>query len=324
MKKNPLISVIVPIYKVEDYLERCVDSIINQSYSNLEIILVDDGSPDNCPQICDNYAKQDSRVKVVHKVNGGLSDARNAGMEIATGDYISFIDSDDYVHTDMLNILLNVMLKENCEIAQCGTVKFNEGETVALNKIDYKVKVYNNKEALKELVNDGHFVQTVWNKLYRADVALKTPFRKGKLNEDEFWTYLIFAESKKIAEVSADMYFYLQRSTSIMGENYSIRRLDALEAKAERQDYLQENFPELADDAYKNFFFMCLYSYQQVLRNMDKSDRAEAKNKIRNLVKQYSAKNINGFSSKEQMWYRLSGISLDLACRIRNFMKIGL
>lgn len=324
MKENPLISVIVPIYKVEDYLKRCVDSIINQTYSNLEIILVDDGSPDNCPQICDAYAKQDARIKVVHKENGGLSDARNAGMEIATGEYISFIDSDDYVHMDMLNILLDVMLKEDCEIAQCGTVKFNEGETVALNEVDYEVKVYNTKEALKELINDGHFVQTVWNKLYKADIALKLPFRKGKLNEDEYWTYIVFAQSKNIAEVTAGMYFYLQRSTSIMGENYSIRRLDALEAKSERQEYLQEKFPELADNACKNLFFSCIYSYQKVLCNMDKSNRAEAKSRVLSVVKKYPVTNVKIFSPKEHMWYIISKISFDLLCRIRNFMKIGL
>ena len=324
MRENPLISVIVPIYKVEDYLKRCIDSIINQTYKNLEVILVDDGSPDNCPQICDDYAKQDTRIKVIHKENGGLSDARNAGMQIATGEYISFIDSDDYVDVDMLNILLDVMVQNDCEIAQCGTVRFNDGEIAISNKVDYKVKVYNNKEALKELINDGHFVQTVWNKLYKAEVALKLPFRKGKLNEDEFWTYIVFAESKKIAEVTADIYFYLQRSTSIMGENYSIRRLDALEAKAERQEYLQEKFPELADDASKNLFFSCVYSYQRVLRDMPENDRTEAKTRILNVVRQYPITNTEILNSKESIWYKISKVSFELLCRTRNLMKIGL
>lgn len=324
MKSSPLISVIVPIYRVEDYLKRCVDSIINQTYKNLEIILVDDGSTDSCPQICDDYAKQDTRIKVVHKENGGLSDARNAGMKVATGEYISFVDSDDYIDVDMLNILLDVMIQEDCEIAQCGTVRFYDGENAVANKFDYKVKVYNNKEALKELINDGHFVQTVWNKLYKAEVALKLPFRKGKLNEDEFWTYIVFAESKKIAEVTADMYFYLQRSTSIMGESYSIRRLDALQAKAERQEYLQEKFPELADDASKNLFFSCVYSYQRVLRDMPKDESAEAKTKIFNIVQQYPIKNTKSLNFKENMWYKISQISFELLCRIRNTMKIGL
>lgn len=123
---NPLISVIVPIYNVEKYLARCVDSIVNQTYKNLEIILVDDGSPDRCPKMCDDYAEKDSRIKVVHKKNGGLSDARNAGMAVATGEYISFIDSDDYVSDDFFECLLDVMNKENSDIAECSVVKLYE------------------------------------------------------------------------------------------------------------------------------------------------------------------------------------------------------
>ena len=118
---NPMISVIVPIYNVEKYLARCVDSIVNQTYKNLEIILVDDGSPDRCPQMCDDYAEKDSRIKVIHKKNGGLSDARNAGMAVATGEYISFIDSDDWIETSMFELLLNNIFQYDCEIS-CGGI----------------------------------------------------------------------------------------------------------------------------------------------------------------------------------------------------------
>ena len=120
--KNPLISVVVPIYKVEEYLQRCVDSIINQTYKNLEIILVDDGSPDSCPKMCDNFAKQDKRIKVIHKINAGVSEARNTGLEYATGDYVGFIDSDDYIHPTMYEKLLNGIKKENSDICMCRFV----------------------------------------------------------------------------------------------------------------------------------------------------------------------------------------------------------
>ena len=123
---QPLISVIVPIYNVEKYLDRCVGSIINQTYKNLEIILVDDGSPDNCPQMCDDYAKKDSRIKVVHKENGGLSDARNAGMKVATGEYVSFIDSDDYISLDFYETLLETIVDNDSDIVECSVVKFYE------------------------------------------------------------------------------------------------------------------------------------------------------------------------------------------------------
>ena len=132
---NPLISVIVPIYNVEKYLARCVDSIVNQTYKNLEIILVDDGSPDRCPQMCDDYAEKDSRIKVVHKKNGGLSDARNAGMAVATGEYISFIDSDDWIETSMFELLINNIFQYDCEIS-CG------GIILKIQRLKYKRIVF--------------------------------------------------------------------------------------------------------------------------------------------------------------------------------------
>ena len=125
---DSLISVIVPIYNVEKYLQKCVDSIINQTYKNLEIILVDDGSPDNCPKMCDDYAEKDSRIKVVHKENGGLSDARNVGMEVATGEYVSFIDSDDYISLDFYETLLETIVDNDSDVVECGVVKFYENE----------------------------------------------------------------------------------------------------------------------------------------------------------------------------------------------------
>ena len=138
---DSLISVIVPIYNVEKYLERCVESIINQTYKNLEIILVDDGSPDNCPQMCDDYAKKDSRIKVVHKKNGGLSDARNAGMKVATGEYVSFIDSDDYISLDFYETLLETIVDNDSDIVECSVVKFYENGKFDEYSDDQMIKI---------------------------------------------------------------------------------------------------------------------------------------------------------------------------------------
>ena len=117
---NELISIIIPIYKVEEYLDECISSVINQTYTKLEIILVDDGSPDSCPKMCDDWAKKDSRIRVIHKTNGGLSDARNAGIEVATGEYIAFVDSDDYIKPDMIAKLYAALCKEEADISACG------------------------------------------------------------------------------------------------------------------------------------------------------------------------------------------------------------
>ena len=232
---NPLISVIVPIYNVEKYLARCVDSIVNQTYKNLEIILVDDGSPDRCPQMCDDYAEKDSRIKVVHKNNGGLSDARNAGMAVATGEYISFIDSDDYVSDDFFECLLNVMNKENSDIAECSVVKFYEDNRFDEFSDDLSVKTYDTQDAMSALIAENPFHQHVWNKLYKTELVKDIPYAVGKLNEDEFWTYRVFGRANKVARLNKTMYYYFQRSSSIMGVGYNIRRLDALEGKANRQ-----------------------------------------------------------------------------------------
>ena len=162
-----LISVIVPIYKVEEYLDCCIRSIINQTYSNLEIILVDDGSPDGCPEICDAWVKKDSRIKVIHKENGGLSDARNAGMVIASGEYVAFIDSDDRVESEFIQKLYNVITEHNADIAECAVSYVDENGNILRVRNSAPITEMGKIEALHRLVLEDGVFQTVWNKLYR-------------------------------------------------------------------------------------------------------------------------------------------------------------
>ena len=181
-----LISVIVPIYKVEAYLERCIGSIVNQTYKNLEIILVDDGSPDSCPDICDAWKEKDDRIKVIHKKNGGLSDARNAGMQIMAGTYISYIDSDDWVANDMYEKMMYAIKKNDADICECqfektaGIVKSNKEQQTD------KVTILKKEEALKAVVEEK-INPVVWNKIYKREIVDQLYFEKGKYNEDEFW-----------------------------------------------------------------------------------------------------------------------------------------
>ena len=220
---DKLISVIVPIYNVENYLVRCIESIINQTYSNLEIILVDDGSPDKCSIICDEYAKKDSRIKVIHKKNGGLSDARNAGLDIATGEYIGFVDSDDYIDKNMYKEMINELIEKNADIVSCAINNIYSDRTEIIN-IDEEI--YDAELALKNLILGKNINQTVWNKLYKKEVIGNILFEKGKINEDEFWTYRILANSKKIITLNKPLYSYLHRASSIMGQGYSEKNLD--------------------------------------------------------------------------------------------------
>ena len=186
-----LVSITVPVYKVEQYLYECVDSILAQSYSNLEIILVDDGSPDKCPLLCDDFAEKDSRVRVIHKKNGGLSSARNAGLDVANGTYICFVDSDDFIAPTMVHNLYEAIIKnEYCGIVSGQIVGYKDGQTVSyrpewFHRKCSKLSAHNFAEQV--LLEKESF--TVWNKIYKADLLAKIRFREGYNNEDTFFMY---------------------------------------------------------------------------------------------------------------------------------------
>lgn len=232
---NNKISVIVPIYSVEKYLSKCIDSIINQTYTNLEIILVDDGSPDNCSIICDDYSLMDIRIKVIHKKNGGLSDARNAGLNVATGDYISFLDSDDYIHKEFYETLINLIIQYDADVAQCEFLKVYEDSKSNPNGCDFdtdeKISVLDNREALNNLFNE-YYVNTVvvWNKLYKRELFKSIRYPKGKIHEDEYTTYKVLFVTNKVVTTSKQLYYYLQRENSIMGKGFNIKSLDKIDA----------------------------------------------------------------------------------------------
>lgn len=322
---NPLISVIVPIYNVEKYLARCVDSIVNQTYKNLEIILVDDGSPDRCPQMCDDYAEKDSRIKVVHKKNGGLSDARNAGMAVATGEYISFIDSDDYVSDDFFECLLDVMNKENSDIAECSVVKLYEDNRFDEFSDDLSVKTYDTQDAMSALIAENPFHQHVWNKLYKTELIKDIPYAVGKLNEDEFWTYQVFGRANKVSKLNKTMYYYFQRNSSIMGVGYNIRRLDALEGKANRQKYIENNFPELSTQAKIDLYGSCMFAYQSVLKFMSGADKKKALELIRKYRKMYnlSFDEIKLADKSARKYFYLAKCNFGFCCKFRAISGIG-
>jgi glycosyltransferase involved in cell wall biosynthesis len=245
-KMNELISVIVPVYQVEQYLAKCVDSIRSQTYQNIEIILVDDGSPDHCPELCDEYARQDSRIRVIHKPNGGLSDARNAGIEAAEGNYICFIDSDDYVADNMIDRLYLALKEQNAEMSLCACACVDENDTPVAdmeNCMPIKNEVLSGRKAIKKLAERGAGYYTVaCCKLYRADLFQTIRFPVGKIHEDEFVSHLVFGHCKRVSCIADRLYFYVQRKNSIMGKernDFSIRKLDKAEAVIKRALFLE-------------------------------------------------------------------------------------
>lgn len=241
-----MISVIVPVYKVEKYLNKCIESIINQTYKNLEIILVDDGSPDNCPSICNEYAKKDDRIKVIHKENGGLSDARNVGIDAATGSYISFVDSDDYIAPDFLEIMHSTMLRENADLVICNYCYIDDNENIleSNNKNSPVKDEVLTQNQIYEKLNYSFgwwYYVTAWNKLYRRELFDTIRFPKGKLNEDDFIAHEIFFACKRIVTIEKMLYFYVQRQGSIMSSTVTVRNLDEIEGFCKRISFYHMN-----------------------------------------------------------------------------------
>ena len=245
-----LISVIIPVYNVEKYLTKCVDSIINQTYKNLEIILVDDGSPDNCGKICDEYAKKDNRIKVIHKENGGLSSARNAGLDICKGEYICFIDSDDFVSLSFIEVLYKMIQINKTDIAQCNFLRFHdENEIANEGAISFEFSqcsIYDNLEMQNNLFKTNQVISTVvWNKLYKRSVYENIRFPNGKIHEDEFTTYIVFSKSENMCYISDELYYYRITDTSITGKAFNKARLDFIDAFSEKKKFYKNNYCHL-------------------------------------------------------------------------------
>ena len=286
---TPLISVIVPVYNVAAYLPGCLDSILAQSHTNIEIIVIDDGSTDESGQICDDYALKDSRIRVIHKANGGLSDARNAGMYIMTGDYVSFVDSDDRVAPDFLATLLSAMKTHNAEIGECQIKKvYDINQFPCAATFDGESKVHDTEAALEELIRERAFHQTVWNKLYRRKTIGEVRFPAGKINEDEFWTYRVFAQARQLVSVPYAGYFYFQRSGSIINSQYNVRRFSGMEALWERLDFIAERFPALYALAEQQAFGAVLSHYQRLLSQVPKPERINPCIRIRRWVRSHA------------------------------------
>lgn len=322
---SDLISVIVPVYKVEAFLNQCVESIINQTYHNIEIILVDDGSPDQCPDICDKWAECDSRVKVVHKENGGLSEARNVGMKVASGEYIGFVDGDDWISNNMYELLYEQMIDNSCDIVACGVQMTNDDGTPTQMLTTATNGVFNKTQSMAALIEESDLKQPVWYKLYKKSVVESIPFRVGKYHEDVFWSYQVVGKAEKVVIVNTPCYFYRQRSNSIMAEKYSLKRMDALEAKALRQKYIEQKLPELSSMAKCNLLFSCIYHMQMVIKYLNGEEKNLAIDKIWTIKKQYhfNVNDIMDLSLKQKMWALMSNVSFLLTCKIRNMLNIG-
>ena len=263
--KESLISIIVPVFNVERYLDKCINSIVNQTYKNIEIILVDDGSPDTCPQLCDTWAEKDNRIIVIHKKNGGLSSARNAGVKISTGKYIGFVDSDDYIAIDMYENLYNAIIECDADMAICSYVFLDEQGNKIEGSAESPIKneILNEQQAYRKLdmskPNYWYYV-TAFNKLYKRELFKKVTFKEGKIHEDEFAIHHFFAACSKIVTIENILYYYIQHKGSIMTSPFSLKRLDAVEAFWERHIFFEEKkYDDLANGALITAYGMLIH-----------------------------------------------------------------
>lgn len=240
IRDKKIISVIVPIFNTEKYLNKCIDSICNQTYQDLEIILVDDGSTDDSGKICDEYASKDKRIKVIHKSNGGLSDARNKGLDIANGEFVAFVDGDDYIHPDMYAILLQVMNDYQSDIVCCDYRKVLEDEKIAEDCSIGKCTSYTGEEVIRQIWDDNVKTVVQWNKLYKTEIFSDIRYPIGRYHEDTFVIHHILQKCKIYTVVEQKLYYYVQHSDSIMS-NFKIKRVeDAIDAYKERIELFEK------------------------------------------------------------------------------------
>lgn len=291
---NELISVIIPVYNVEQYLSRCIDSVINQTYTNLEIILIDDGSPDSCGKICDEYAQKDNRIKVIHKENGGLSSARNAGIDEASGVYLSFVDSDDYINEQFIEKLYKLLKEYDADIAQCDFIK-TSGEKPDLNTEEV-IKVYNSA-SFYGTIYEPNGVNTVvaWNKLYKAEMFAQIRYPEGKIHEDEAVIHLLINKASRCVKTNMQMYYYFINKNGIMNTKFSERRLDIFCALNSRVNfYIENNMRKYALIELENLKSKCLEFYKLTKeKNIRKKIKEQLKYNFKLALKlQVSSKNV--------------------------------
>lgn len=274
MNNNPLISIIIPCYKVEKYLPACIDSIRKQSYQNLEIILVDDGSPDDCGKICDEYAEKDSRIRVIHKPNGGLSDARNVAIDVAKGEYLTFVDSDDTVSNYHIEELYRLVKKYDCKLSICQWQTFCEGHELVIKQKSIKEICYQTpQEAVTAMYYQEEFDNAACVKLYHKSLFDEIRFPKGLLFEDDYTVYRLLFKSDKVAYSNKITYYYLLRSDSIEGATFSKKKMDsALEVlrslENEHWDLISQVLP-----AYRSrYLSFCMHLLLKAPKNYDNID----------------------------------------------------
>ena len=320
MTQQPLISVIVPVYKVEKYLNQCVRSIAGQTYSNLEIILIDDGSPDASGAMCDAWAERDSRIRVIHQENAGAGAARNAGLDEARGELLGFVDSDDYIAPDFYQYLYS-LLENGADIAECGFIE-TETDNAAFGEGTGEPGFYTPLDAMRLHIRDTMFRQLIWNKLYRHETVGSVRFPVGTKIDDEFFTYRVLGNAKKLAHSERRLYAYRQQPGSVMHSGFSLYRLEGIRAQEQRLEYLKTHMPALEYEGRANLFLCCQYAMQMSIRCLSGEEQRLAMESIQKaafrLTPLWPSRKL---SFAGNVWLILGQVSFKGSCRLQNCLE---
>lgn len=323
------ISVVVPVYKVEEYIERCVYSILKQTFVDFELILVDDGSPDKCPEICDEFEKQDTRIHVIHQKNQGLSGARNSGIEWAIENsdskWITFVDSDDWIHPQYLEALRNAAISLQCDIAMCHfkIVETYSDKFLIYDKFDYKAI------AVEEIYEDERYIANGANaKLYKKQLFSEVRYPLGKLHEDRFTTYKLLFQYEKVAAVNMPLFFYYINMNGIIHSKWSLRRLDNLEAAEEQIAFFKEKgLVRSYKYTMREYIHLMVCSLREMKKYSEDKKYVVAsrkvRKKLRQMIKDYGKELDVSFPKDLTIFKYAYPLCVKIYIRLKEMFKIG-
>jgi glycosyltransferase involved in cell wall biosynthesis len=318
------ISILIPVYNTDKYLAKCIESVLNQTYKNLEIIIIDDGSTDRSGEICDTYLEKDNRIKVIHQENSCRGNALNNGLRIATGKFVGFVDCDDYIEPDMYETLLDALCTHDADIAECGFFKVWRDEIKKYHNChgSGKITLFDNCQAIEALLSKK-LNSATWNKIYKMNLVADLKFPYVRFCGDEAWIYKVFARSRKIVYLDLAKYYYLQRDGSLINSLIRWEKLELFYIFKERLEFINGSYPALFNFSQKNFFIFLI----KYFRKLGMNDNLDKVKKNRSEIQKYLIENYESFYSnplmnkKNKALLKIFKVSPGFACNLYYFYK---
>lgn len=313
---KPAISIIVPVYNIAAYLRKCLDSVLAQTFLNFEIIIINDGSTDQSKEICDEYAKKDRRIKAIHQTNQGVSKARNMGVELAAGDFIGFVDGDDYIYKDMFEKLYSACMNTGSDISICNLGREINGQLINNTTEKSYQKVLNNEEAMRELFKGILYRFSLCNKLFHKTCFRNISFPEGRIHEDLSTTYRLFANANQSVYLNDIGYIYVKRKNSILTSTFNRERMDAFVGWNEILNFMKDNYKQLSHNIYACLSYWCIDNIYYILSQVETISQDDYLKDIQAFVRKYYWKIINNqlLSVKYKLLMTLFSMSTQLFC----------